>query len=684
MTGFVGRLRARLGLDTAEFDAGMRGAQVRARTGFAGAFASIGRAVLPVTAAIAAAGAATYAVVGPAMHAAAAIDEAAKAARRVDGSLAGWESLRLAAGEAGVDVRALSDQIQNLNVRLAAPTAQTQSALARLGLDASALAQMDVDARVAAIADAVAGLGLDAGQTGAALRDLGIEDRRMVGLIAAGGAGIRAAAQDIADYGLAVSDIDAARIEAANDQIGRLSLVTRYLGQSLATAVVPGLGAMAQALTDSMREGGALRGVIDLLSGGLSRMGGFLGDVVTIGGGFLRWVWDLVDGVRTGDGFLHDMAVTLGNMAREVWGVVRIMSGANLVAWFADLIRGAGGFGEALGLLGDVATGAWRGIVESAQGIPSGLSAIWHSVREDFLWMTRGLVHDWADLLRGMRDSLPEIDLFEGMRGSINDAYEGALYLMTDIGRAAHAARRAADEAGAAWRNATSFSAARVAIEALNAAVARGEVTAEAAAETQRQLNAALAQTGAAGGAAAGGIAQAADAAGQLETRIGKGVDAAADLIESLARGDWKSALAQLLAQIAQAQLRYALLQSAMKSGGKGGGILGLIGALLMPGNARGTQSWRGGVTMVGEEGPELVRLPVGASITPALTSAQMMRDASGAGGDVRVAIRMVDGNLVPVIEQVSGRVAARAVGDYDANIFPQSWRRVAGDPRVF
>lgn len=45
--------------------------------------------------------------------------------------------------------------------------------------------------------------------------------------------------------------------------------------------------------------------------------------------------------------------------------------------------------------------------------------------------------------------------------------------------------------------------------------------------------------------------------------------------------------------------------------------------------------TWRGGATLVGEQGPEIVDLPPGAHITPARTSAEMARaaDTPGAGG---------------------------------------------------
>lgn len=59
-------------------------------------------------------------------------------------------------------------------------------------------------------------------------------------------------------------------------------------------------------------------------------------------------------------------------------------------------------------------------------------------------------------------------------------------------------------------------------------------------------------------------------------------------------------------------------MADAATGGGSGGKWFSTIGALFGIGaNAAGTPNWRGGLTLVGEKGPELVSLPRGAAITP-------------------------------------------------------------------
>lgn len=191
------------------------------------------------------------------------IDRVAKSARRLGTSISGFRAMELAAGEAGVSLSSLTDSVQTMDREIARGSTNAVAALTRLGLSARDLEGLDADQKLALIADRIKGLGLSTGETSALLQDLGVRNRETVLALLSGGDAFRSARSDIEDYGLAVSDVDASAIEAANDAIGRLSLVWKYLSQELAIAVVPALGALANALTDSLRAGGQLRAIID-------------------------------------------------------------------------------------------------------------------------------------------------------------------------------------------------------------------------------------------------------------------------------------------------------------------------------------------------------------------------------------------------------------------------------------
>ncbi|WP_371346464.1 phage tail length tape measure family protein [Ancylobacter sp. IITR112] len=82
---------------------------------------------------------------------------------------------------------------------------------------------------------------------------------------------------------------------------------------------------------------------------------------------------------------------------------------------------------------------------------------------------------------------------------------------------------------------------------------------------------------------------------------------------------------------------------------GAPGGILGslvtgIMGAI--PGNAAGNDNWRGGLSIVGEHGPELVNLPKGAQVSPTqdvFGAMKAMASMSAAGGGSQVNVQVVN-----------------------------------------
>lgn len=80
-------------------------------------------------------------------------------------------------------------------------------------------------------------------------------------------------------------------------------------------------------------------------------------------------------------------------------------------------------------------------------------------------------------------------------------------------------------------------------------------------------------------------------------------------------------------------------------------GIGGIARSVSVGGNARGTASWRGGLTWVGEEGPELVKLPGGTAIYDANRSAAIASSGGGGsgGGDLHLTVNMLapDGRVL-------------------------------------
>ncbi|WP_088648227.1 hypothetical protein [Marinibacterium profundimaris] len=423
----IGALRVNLGLDSAQFQKGVKRVSPQLR--------AMRAQFLRVSAAAAAFGTAISAA---AMAGAREIDRAAKSARRLDASIGAFRALELAAGEAGVSLSGLTNDVQTMNREIAniGTSGNAGRALERLGLSAEELAGLDADEKVATIADRINALGLSAGEATAVLRDLGVRNREMALLMIQGGDAIRAARSEIEDYGLALSATDAAEIETANDRIARLGLISQYAGQQLALTLVPAFGRMAQAMTDSLREGGALRAVIDAIAGNIQRLGTYVATAATAFG--VRYVGALVAARLATLSLSGALAVLRGALIRSGIGLVVVAIG-EAVFQFTRLVSAAGGFGEAMGLVGDLAAelGDRIGLAFGAAG--SAIGATWQRVRAaaiDAIGATLGGVVDFGNravgVFRGAFEAIREI--WGALPRAIGDlAYQAAQSLIGGV-----------------------------------------------------------------------------------------------------------------------------------------------------------------------------------------------------------------------------------------------------------
>jgi hypothetical protein len=198
-----------------------------------------------------------------------AVDAQAKLAAQLDATIGGLRGLQLAGNDAGVSTGAMNSAIERLNMTLGQAergAGTAGDALDRLGLSARELTQMDVDERMAAIADRIQAMGLSGAQTADVLRQLGIRQRELVNLMRNGGDAIRAATQEIEDYGLAIEAVDAATIEAANDALSRVGMVMESIRQQVAVQVAPIILELADNFNSAAREAGGWGSVVSIAS----------------------------------------------------------------------------------------------------------------------------------------------------------------------------------------------------------------------------------------------------------------------------------------------------------------------------------------------------------------------------------------------------------------------------------
>lgn len=192
------------------------------------------------------------------------IDSQAKLARSLEGTIDGVRALNIAASDSGID--GMEASLNRMNRRLGAidinggPAVRT---VERLNLNLAELRRMDVDERLAHIADRIRESGMSSQEAARHLQQLGFEQVGVTELFMEGGDAIRAARQEVDDFGLSVSMVDAAVIEAAGDQLARVGRLGESLRNSLAVELAPVVLEVATRFNEAAREAGGMGNVVE-------------------------------------------------------------------------------------------------------------------------------------------------------------------------------------------------------------------------------------------------------------------------------------------------------------------------------------------------------------------------------------------------------------------------------------
>jgi len=344
MTATVGDIAVRVGVDISSLVGGMKtaGKSVDSFGNKLGINAKNAAAWGAATAAAAAAAAGAIALLTK--QGLSFIDSQAKAARSMDATIDGMRAVTLAGDEAGVSTESMVASMQLLGRKLAEAAAEggpVADALKAVGLSADELSAMDADDRLAAIADRAKELGLSSGETSRLLQVLGIRSKEMAAFVAAGGDAIREAGDAVQAFGLSVSQDVAAQVEAANDAVGRMSLIMEGLRNQLAAQVAPALLVMAQNFTAMAQAGGPLQDGVSLIADAVGNLAervsdpAFANAAITIGVNLLKAVTALADGmvwlsqnINTASLAVGALGIALGILGGPLGLAVRLAAGA--------------------------------------------------------------------------------------------------------------------------------------------------------------------------------------------------------------------------------------------------------------------------------------------------------------------------------------------------------------------
>lgn len=196
---------------------------------------------LAMGAAVAAAAAAAATAIGyMALKEMEAIDASKKLGESIGATVTGLRSLNMAAELSGLE--GMESSITRLNQNLGAfehGTGRARESIERLNLDVAAMGNMDADQKVAYLADQIQRSGMSAQEASFHLKRLGFDQAEAAGVFLKGGDAFRQAREDVERFGLAVSQLDASKMEIINDNITSTKAAMSGLVTRITTALTP-------------------------------------------------------------------------------------------------------------------------------------------------------------------------------------------------------------------------------------------------------------------------------------------------------------------------------------------------------------------------------------------------------------------------------------------------------------
>lgn len=619
----IGALRAMLSLDSAAF---VRGVQSARRS------LNAMRSQFLVVAGVAAAFG--TAITGLAVRTSRTAGEIERFSQ-ISNSLPG-EFQRWAAGAAtvGIEQERLADILKDVNDRVGdflttggGPMADFFENIApRIGITADAFRGLSGPQALQLYVDSLEQAGVSQQEMTFYLEAMASDTTALIPLLRSGGAAMAALGANAADLGGVMSDETVASLDSFRLALADAGTALQGIGYRISGTVAPALTALTVAFVDAMREGGALRAVLDALIENIDVMAASLAVAVAAFG--IRYVGALA--LSTIATFSFAGALAVMRTALITTGIGALIVGAGyLVAKFLDLVAATGSFGAAMTLLGEVASGVWEGIKTSASAIPGALYGTWTQIKADFTEMISDMLFAWGGFMSQVAEGIGNIastlsllapipgmgmlsDLIgDGVTAGINNLATATMAASNDLLINANNMRSAAAASSTAASEtvAEGFDRAREALAALNEIMQQGTNDTAEASDAARVLSEELQSIEEGGGAAAAGIdevARATENAAQAQEQWASNMAGHFDGL--ITGGKNLSGVLQSMARQLESRGWQQLFMGIAGGGGGGGGgfFSNLIGNLFGGFRAEGGPVSPGRSYVVGERGPEL------------------------------------------------------------------------------
>lgn len=620
----IGALRVSLGLDSAAFTTGLASAEGRL-AGFGKKMQSLGLKVGAVGSALTIAlGGMTLALRGQ-LDAA---DEMSKASQKFGIPIETLSRLKYAADLSDVSLETLGIGVGQLSKKMVAAAGGNKAAAATfagLGVsvkDASGKLR-PAEAVMSDVADALAKMPDGAAKTAAAMAIFGKSGAELIPLLNGGGAALRDMMTEADSLGLTISEKTGKSAEAFNDNITRLHAALSGLTIQLMAALAPAFETLSGLMVDVVKWFSALTPSMQGAIADVAGLAAVMGPLLVVLGAVIGAIGTVATAFSALTAVVLANPITAAITAIAIGAALVYYNWDSLSSWFEDL---------------------WRRLVAGLTFVAKTSEAAAYRMKAAFLAGINSIVGAFVEMTWTVAEGLNSLfktDTFSGM--SAVATQEIAKVQLAAEG-AADAAQKAADSAAKA------FSAPREAMaRTKDDVVSAGQDIAssfEAATAAAGDLGE---QIGGSGGGGKTGKKSISDSLGSLSDGMAQFRSGAKNAFSGLVTGaeSLNEALGRVLDSLAQ-----VLADSAFDGlFGSSNGDFGLVGKLF--GFANGTPSAPGGLTLVGERGPELVNMPRGAQVFNAQETRGMLANR---GGGVSISID-ARGAQAGVAEQIDAKL---------------------------
>ncbi len=293
-----------------------------------------------------------------------------------------------ASATVGIEQEKLADILKDVNDRVGdflqtggGPMADFFETIApRVGVTADEFARLSGPEALQLYVSSLERAGVSQQEMTFYLEAMASDATRLIPLLQNGGAEMTRLGAQAQALG-AVLDADAIaamrRSELALVSIGQVFAGVR---NRIAVALAPSLEAAATAFVAMASATSPFAQAFDAVLANLDRLAIYAGTFATFLAG--RWVAAMAAAALSVRGLATTLVVLKGALIRTGIGAL-IVGAGELVYWFTRLASGAGGFGEAMGLLKDVVLEVWDRIRMGASAAGAAATAMFHDLRSE-------------------------------------------------------------------------------------------------------------------------------------------------------------------------------------------------------------------------------------------------------------------------------------------------------------